>query len=35
MRLDRVLGVGLLVVYLGFLGVRLGSLSLGGPIGGS
>ncbi|CAN6361964.1 unnamed protein product [Urochloa humidicola] len=26
MRLDRVLGVGLLVVYLGFLGVRLGSL---------
>ncbi|OEL32116.1 hypothetical protein BAE44_0006865 [Dichanthelium oligosanthes] len=26
MRLDRVLGVGLLVVYLGFLAVRLGSL---------
>ncbi|CAL4904940.1 unnamed protein product [Urochloa decumbens] len=26
MRLDRVLGVGLLVVYLGFLTVRLGSL---------
>ncbi|CAL4890809.1 unnamed protein product [Urochloa decumbens] len=29
MRLDRVLGVGLLVVYLGFLGVRLGSLGAG------
>ena len=30
MRLDRVLGVGLLVVYLGFLGVRLGSIGTWG-----
>ncbi|RLN28816.1 cation/calcium exchanger 1-like [Panicum miliaceum] len=30
MRLDRVLGVGLLVVYLGFLAVRLGSLGASG-----
>jgi len=30
MRLDRVLGVGLLVVYLGFLGVRLGSIGASG-----
>ncbi|KAL6643724.1 hypothetical protein ACP70R_018490 [Stipagrostis hirtigluma subsp. patula] len=28
MRLDRVLGVGLLIVYLGFLCIRLGSLRL-------
>jgi len=33
MRLDRVLGVGLLLIYLGFLGVRLGSMSLGAAIG--
>ncbi|NP_001147600.2 K-exchanger-like protein precursor [Zea mays] len=33
MRLDKVLGVGLLLIYLGFLGVRLGSLSLGGANG--
>ncbi|XP_066355314.1 cation/calcium exchanger 1-like [Miscanthus floridulus] len=33
MRLDRVLGVGLLLIYVGFLGVRLGSMSLGAAIG--
>lgn len=33
MRLDKVLGVGLLLIYLGFLGVRLGSLSLGAANG--
>jgi hypothetical protein len=30
MRLDRVLGVGLLVVYLAFIAVRLASLGGGG-----
>jgi sodium/potassium/calcium exchanger 6 len=34
MRLDRVLGVGLLVVYLAFIAVRLASLGGGGG-GGS